>query len=48
MADMPSPAMQDSIDALRDRHKTTANQAKPTLEERRAAFPPGGSPLPGA
>jgi hypothetical protein len=47
MADMPSPAMQDSIDALRDRQKASANQAKPTLE-RRPAFTPPGSPLPGA
>ena len=38
---MPSQAMQDSIDALRDRQKTAANQAPATLEERRAAFVPG-------
>ena len=38
---MPSRAMQDSIDALRDRQKTAANQAPATLEERRAAFVPG-------
>ena len=39
---MPSPAMQDLIDALRDRQKASASQASPTLEERRAAFAPGG------
>jgi hypothetical protein len=38
---MPSPAMQDSIDVLRDRRKAGASQAPPTLEERRAAFTPG-------
>ena len=38
---MPSQAMQDSIDALRDRQKISADQAPPTLEERRAAFTPG-------
>ena len=45
---MPSQAMQDSIDALRDRQKASASQAPPTLEERRAAFIPGdrGSPSP--
>ena len=37
---MPSQAMQDSIDALRDRRKASASQAPPTLEERRAAFTP--------
>jgi monoterpene epsilon-lactone hydrolase len=39
---MPSQAMQDVIDALRDRQKTSASQAPPTLQERRAAFAPGG------
>ncbi len=39
---MPSQAMQDLIDALRDRQKASAGQASPTLEERRAAFTPGG------
>ena len=34
---MPSQAMQDSIDALRDRRKASASQAPPTLEERRPA-----------
>ena len=38
---MPSQAMQDSIDTLRDRRKASASQAPPTLEERRAAFTPG-------
>ena len=38
---MPSQAMQESIDALWDRRKASANQALPTLEERRAAFTPG-------
>ena len=38
---MPSQAMQDAIDALRDRRKASAGQAPPTLEERRAAFVPG-------
>ena len=39
---MPSQAMQDWIDALRDRRKASVSQAPPTLEERRAAFAPGG------
>jgi hypothetical protein len=38
---MPSQAMQDSIDALRDRQQASAGQAPPTLDERRAAFTPG-------
>ena len=38
---MPSQAMQDAIDALRDRQKASASQAPPTLEQRRAAFTPG-------
>src|ERR1700745_398354 len=38
---MPSQAMQDSIDALRDRQKASAGQAPPTLQELRAAFIPG-------
>jgi epsilon-lactone hydrolase len=44
---MPSQAMQNLIDALRDQRKAAAGQA-PTLEERRAAFAPGGRlhPLP--
>ena len=45
---MPSQAMQDSIDALWERHKASAGRAPPTLEERRAAFVPGDRlhPLP--
>jgi epsilon-lactone hydrolase len=39
---MPSQAMQDMIDALRDQQKASASQAPPTLEERRAAFTPAG------
>ena len=39
---MPSQAMQDLIDAFRDRQKASAGQASPTLAERRAAFAPGG------
>jgi DNA-binding NarL/FixJ family response regulator len=31
---MPSQAMQDLIDALRDRQKASASQAPPTLAER--------------
>jgi hypothetical protein len=38
---MPSRAMQDAIDALRERHKAGAGQAPPTLEQRRAGFVPG-------
>jgi epsilon-lactone hydrolase len=37
---MPSQAMQDSINALRDRQKASAGQAPPTLDERRATFTP--------
>ena len=39
---MPSRAMQDVIDALRDRQQASAGQAVTTLEERRASFTPGG------
>jgi epsilon-lactone hydrolase len=39
-ADMPSHAMQDAINVLRDRQKASAGQAPPTLEQRRAAFTP--------
>ena len=39
---MPSQAMRDLIDAFRDRRKASASQVSPTLEERRAAFAPGG------
>jgi monoterpene epsilon-lactone hydrolase len=38
---MPSEAMQDAIDALRDRQKASTGQAPPPLDERRAAFVPG-------
>ena len=38
---MPSQAMQDVIDILRDRQRATAGQAPPPLAERRAAFVPG-------
>jgi monoterpene epsilon-lactone hydrolase len=34
--------MEDLIDAFRDRRKASASQAAPALEERRAAFAPGG------
>jgi monoterpene epsilon-lactone hydrolase len=43
---MPSQAMQDLIDALRDQQKASAGQAPVTLEERRATFAPGGRPHP--
>jgi epsilon-lactone hydrolase len=39
---MPSQAMQDVIDELRDQQKASAGQAPPTLEQRRAAFAPAG------
>jgi monoterpene epsilon-lactone hydrolase len=38
---MPSQAMQDAIDTLRDQQKASASQAPRTLAERRAAFTPG-------
>jgi len=38
---MPSQAMQNLIDAFRDRQKARARQARPSLEELRAAFAPG-------
>ena len=38
---MPSQAMQDAIDALRDRQNANASQAPATLEQRRATFTPG-------
>ena len=34
-------AMQDAIDALRERRTDSAGQPRPTLEQRRAAFTPG-------
>jgi epsilon-lactone hydrolase len=43
---MPSQAMQDVIDALRNRQKASAGQPPPTLAERRATFAPGGLPHP--
>jgi epsilon-lactone hydrolase len=42
MPNVPSQAMQDVIDALRERQKVSASQAPPPLEERRATFAPGG------
>jgi monoterpene epsilon-lactone hydrolase len=41
MVDMPSRAMRDVIDALRDQRKAGASQIPLTLGERRAAFAPG-------
>ncbi len=38
---MPSQAMQDAIDALRDRRKASASQPPTTLDQRRAEFTPG-------
>jgi len=38
---MPSQAMRDAIDTIRNRQQASAGQAPPTLEERRAAFTPG-------
>jgi monoterpene epsilon-lactone hydrolase len=38
---MPSQAMQDSMDAIRDRRRASASQPAPTLEELRATFTPG-------
>jgi len=43
---MPSQAMQDVMDALRDEQKASASQPPPALEERRATFAPGGRPHP--
>jgi hypothetical protein len=37
---MPSPAMQQLIDAFRDRRTARPGQAPPALEELRAASPP--------
>jgi monoterpene epsilon-lactone hydrolase len=39
---MPSPAMQDLIDAFRKQQKASAGQAMPPLEELRANFAPAG------
>jgi monoterpene epsilon-lactone hydrolase len=38
---MPSQAMRDSIEAIRDRSKASASRAPATLDERRATFIPG-------
>ncbi len=38
---MPSQAMRDAIEALRDRQQASAGRAPPTLEELRASFTPG-------
>jgi monoterpene epsilon-lactone hydrolase len=38
---MPSQAMQDAIEALRDRQQASAGQVPPTLQELRATFTPG-------
>ena len=38
---MPSQAMQDAIDVIRDRQRASASQPPPTLAELRAAFVPG-------
>jgi monoterpene epsilon-lactone hydrolase len=38
---MPSQAMQNAIEALRDRQQASAGQVPPTLQELRATFTPG-------
>jgi monoterpene epsilon-lactone hydrolase len=43
---MPSHAMQQVIDGLRQQRTAGAGQAPPTLAERRATFAPGGEPHP--
>jgi epsilon-lactone hydrolase len=43
---MPSQAMQDVIDALREQQKASADEAPPPLAERRATFAPAGRPHP--
>ena len=43
---MPSRAMQDVIDGLREQRKAAVGQAPPTLAERRATFAPAGQPHP--
>ena len=43
---MPSHAMQDVIDGLREQRKAGAGQAPPTLAERRVTFAPAGRPHP--
>lgn len=39
---MPSNEMQELIKDLRDRRRARADQAPPTLDERRATFAPSG------
>jgi monoterpene epsilon-lactone hydrolase len=43
---MPSHAMQQVIDGLRQQRTAGSGQAPPTLAERRATFAPGGEPHP--
>src|ERR1700734_3418321 len=43
---MPSRAMQDVIDGLREQRKAAAGQAPPTRAEARAPFAPAGQPHP--
>ena len=43
---MPSHAMQDVIDDLREQRTAAAGQVPPTLAERRATFAPAGRPHP--
>jgi monoterpene epsilon-lactone hydrolase len=43
---MPSQAMQDLIDAFKDRQQAAVGQALPALKQRRAAFAPAGRPYP--
>ena len=43
---MPSHAMQNVIDGLRQQRQAVAGQAPPTLAERRATFAPAGQPHP--
>src|SRR5580692_9709172 len=43
---MPSHAMQQVIDGLREQRKADPGHSSPTLAERRATFAPGGQPHP--
>jgi epsilon-lactone hydrolase len=43
---MPSHAMQQAIDGLREQRKAGVGHPSPTLAERRATFAPGGQPHP--
>src|SRR6202046_3551194 len=43
---MPSHAMQDVMDGLREQRKADAGRVPPTLAERRATFAPAGRPHP--